>query len=163
MLVTNHALLLTELTRPVGLLGDDRRPLLLVCDEAHQLETYAVNALSAEVTRRALRYADRLDPHVEELSDNFYAAVVTRYAKAGSDEMIPAADVIEEGYDLVLALRDLASDYWRSSQPPTNPIDAADYAVATRLRNLADRVKTIAEPTAPGCVRHVTHLAGWSG
>lgn len=160
VLVTNHALLLTELTRPVGLLTQDKRPLLLVCDEAHQLESYAVNALSAEITPRALRYAERLDPHVEKLSAVFLNTITQCYVRTDSDQMIPDADRIEEGLDLVLALRDLASDYWQGSLPPTNAADAIDYAVATRLRGLADRVKTLAEPTAAGCVRHVTQLNG---
>ena len=160
VLVANHALLLTELTRPVGLLARDSRALLLVCDEAHQLESYAVNALSAEVTRRALRYADRLDPHVEDLSEAFFAVVNARYAKANSDQAIPEGDLIEAGIDLSLALRDVAGDYWHGSAPPMSPADAADYAVATRLRSLAERVKAVSTPTAPGYVRHVVHLNG---
>ena len=159
VLVTNHALLLTDLTLPLGLLeGDGDRPLLLVCDEAHQLESYAVAARSADVTRRALRWAEELAPDLTVLGDEFTQAVAGQYVELHSDRVIPAGDAILEGADLVAALRDLASDFWSSSQPPTDPADAERYAHASRLRNLAQRVKDVSAPTQAGYVRHVAHL-----
>jgi ATP-dependent DNA helicase DinG len=159
VLVTNHALLLSDLTRPLGLLeGAGDRPLLLVCDEAHQLESYAVAARSADVTRRALRWAEELAPDLAALGDEFTHAVVGRYVEPHSDRVIPAEEVIVEGADLVAALRDLASDFWSGSQPPTDPADAERYAHAVRLRNLAQRVKDVSDPTQAGYVRHVAHL-----
>ena len=159
VLVTNHALLLTDLTLPLGLLeGDGDRPLLLVCDEAHQLESYAVAARSADVTRRALRWAEELAPDLTVLGDEFTQAVAGQYVELHSDRVIPAGDAILEGADLVAALRDLASDFWSSSQPPTDPADAERYAHAIRLRNLAQRVKDVSAPTQAGYVRHVAHL-----
>lgn len=159
VLVTNHALLLTDLTRPLGLLeGAGDRPLLLVCDEAHQLESYAVAARSADVTRRALRWAEELAPDLIALGDEFTQAVAGQYVELHSDRVIPAGDAILEGADLVTALRDLASDFWSGSQPPTDPADAERYAHAVRLRNLAQRVKDVSDPTQAGCVRHVAHL-----
>ena len=159
VLVTNHALLLTDLTRPLGLLeGAGDRPLLLVCDEAHQLESYAVTARSADVTRRALRWAEELAPDLIALGDEFTQAVAGQYVEWHSDRVIPAGDAILEGADLVTALRDLASDFWSGSQPPSDPADAERYAHAVRLRNLAQRVKDVSVPTQAGCVRHVAHL-----
>ena len=159
VLVTNHALLLTDLTRPLGLLeGAGDRPLLLVCDEAHQLESYAVAARSADVTRRALRWAEELAPDLIALGDEFTQAVAGQYVELHSDRVIPAGDAILEGADLVAALRDLASDFWSGSQPPSDPADAERYAHAVRLRNLAQRVKDVSDPTQAGCVRHVAHL-----
>jgi ATP-dependent DNA helicase DinG len=159
VLVTNHALLLTDLTRPLGLLeGAGDRPLLLVCDEAHQLESYAVAARSADVTRRALRWAEELAPDLATLGDEFTQAVAGQYVEWHSDRVIPAGDAILEGADLVAALRDLASDFWSSSQPPSDPADAERYAHAVRLRNLAQRVKDVSDPTQAGYVRHVAHL-----
>ena len=159
VLVANHALLLADLTLPLGLLaGHDDRPQLLVCDEAHQLESYAVAARSADVTRRALRWAEGLGPGLAEGNDAFMAAVVRRYGAAASDRMIPPEHPIPEGSELVAALRELASLYWSSKEPPTDPQHAERYAHAVRLRNLAQRVKSVSEPTEAGYVRHVAHL-----
>ena len=159
VLVANHALLLTDLIMPLGLLdGDGDRPLLLVCDEAHQLESYAVAARSVDVTRRALRWAEELAPDLAALADEFTQAVAQQYARLHSDVAIPAEQHIVEGVDLVATLRDVASDYWSSAQPPTDPADAERYATAIRLRNLAQRVKDVSDPTQAGYVRHVAHL-----
>jgi ATP-dependent DNA helicase DinG len=159
VLITNHALLLTDLALPLGLLdGDGDRPLLLVCDEAHQLESYAVAARSADVTRRALRWAEELAPDLAAFGDEFTQAVARRYVELHSDRVIPAEQAIVEGADLVAALRDLASEHWSGAQPPTDPADAERYGNAIRLRNLAQRVKDVSDPTQAGYVRHVAHL-----
>lgn len=159
VLVANHALLLADLTLPLGLLaGNGDRPRLLVCDEAHQLESYAVAARSADVTRGALRWADGLAPALAACSDEFMQAVGRRYAAPASDCMIPPTHPIPEGRGLVDALRELARLCWSGAEPPTDPVDAERYAHASRLRNLAQRVKDVSDPTQAGCVRHVAQL-----
>jgi len=102
-------LLLLELQRPLGVPAqEDRRPLALVCDEAQQLEAYAVTAIAAELTPRALRYAEHLDPQLAALSVEFWRDLA-RHARSGADVALapnllrayrPDLTLLEQGADL---------------------------------------------------------------
>jgi ATP-dependent DNA helicase DinG len=156
VVVTNHAMLLQHVAMPqAGILPE--APVCVV-DEAHQLETYAVGAYSEEITEHSFRgpagsLAGEGKRFVAEL------AKASGYGDKTPDGLIHAQYTFEEGLALALALRELASSIaaaYTDDLEEAARREAKATAEREQVRNLADRVQRLAEPTPRGFVRHVT-------
>jgi ATP-dependent DNA helicase DinG len=160
VVIANHALLMVDLQVPGLILpglgepdSSGGRPTLLVCDEAHQLAAYAINALSVELTFRSYERAEHLCPSVTNAGRAFMAALAP-YAEMGADRAIPAGTEFQEGHALAELLTKRARSLWSSGQPHSGE-EAKAYVAAQRLRALAEKTLRLAKPTEPGHVRHI--------
>lgn len=151
VLVTNHAMLCQHLRS--GHVLPTEHPLLIV-DEAHQLEQYAVNAYSHEVTARSFGrgVARALELQAEAFLAQFCAGV-----GEGGDVLVHPAAEYATGLELAAALRGEAErimpeeGFHRVEQLANNARAENERAA---LRALADRIEVLALPTPEGMVRH---------
>lgn len=160
VIVCNHALLCQHLLHgDAGILANEAQ--VLIVDEAHQLEGYAINAQSQELTARSFAgpaegFADMGAAFMDLLSEAAQGK--------GDDRLIPADKRLALGDKLADLLLEvdvqdaLTSDreLWALVGGDDDAEQAAREALLERLGNLAIRVRALARPTERGYVRHVT-------
>jgi len=174
VVVCNHALLVQYL----ALQGQGKflpPASILIVDEAHQLETYAISAQSVDLSENAFQ-----GPMVifqEEGRKFLHTLAEDKLVGKVDDAAIPSRWGFPEGEDLADAIL---------STPPTGLLHPADElqstfadmdeantpkgdhempqeeheAILARLANLAIRVRTLARPTERGWVRHIMRRNG---
>jgi len=168
VVVTNHALLCQHLMLPFA----ELLPEVPVCivDEAHQLEGYAIGCQSIEVSPWSFRRAAK--PFAQQGQEFLQALAGDRLRDNGdSDVLIPPQACYEEGLTLAEALSEASREIAeqgefelaiaRGSNGSSYDHDLAQAeADAKEMRNLAQRIRVLAEPTPEGYVRHVTRRKG---
>lgn len=159
VIVCNHALLCQHLLHgDAGLLANDAK--ILVVDEAHQLESYAVNAQSVELTARS--FAGPAEP-LAPIGAAFLAALADGAQGRDEDATIPPDRHFQLGEELAESI--LSIDVREAMARDDEMFDllngsddddqAAYEAMMERLGSLAIRVRALARPTERGYVRHV--------
>ena len=161
VVVTNHAQLCTQIEHPYASILP-AAPVLIV-DEAHQLESYAVNAYSLQVSAAAFRgslAALRSD------ADAWLAEIAAgRMAGRGreQDALIEPQVTFDSGQGLAERIEALLTVI-EPERALTDEAQARNNARHDQLRQeikgLAERVRALSEPTPAGCVRHVTRYEG---
>lgn len=153
IVVTNHALLCAQAAnRQIKILPD--RPILVV-DEAHQLEHYAIGSLAARVSAYSFRgpadiFAAEGRAFLDDLAEG-------RLSADRGDALIEPVLEYQQGIALVNALQDQAMSYAEQDAENNESSEKIMEARAARatLLSLAERVRQVASPTPPGWVRHV--------
>jgi ATP-dependent DNA helicase DinG len=168
VVITNHALLCLHQQHPEG----NILPITdtLVVDEAHQLEGYAVNVQSVELTPFALRDAAELVGEGLQASgvENeagaipftaqataFFRDLAERLRENETQAGIRHDVAYERAAQLAKTLSDAAEKLWRGDNTPENEEEQRQANKAKRLRNLAAKFLVLAGPTPDGAVRHI--------
>lgn len=155
VVVTNHALLCQHLLYPEAELLP-AAPVLIV-DEAHQLESYAVGIRSDEISPWSFRGPAK-ELHTE--AGEALEALATQMLNGlTQDAMVHPQIVWGPGMALAGRLVDLAADL--EPEPALDRYEAARNeakcaALRQELVNLSDRLIRFSRPTPDGVVRHVT-------
>jgi len=161
IIVTNHALLCVQIANPAARILP--HCLALVVDEAHQLEDYAINAFSSQVSSYAFRRGPAADFAKE--GQSFLAELAEgRLDGQREDVLIEPTLEYDSGQALAERLREQAGllpknddeEGWDSDGDDRDETVAMQRRADRRhLRDLADRVQVLASPTPPGAVRHI--------
>ena len=153
VVVTNHAQLCQHLLLPMAQILPSDAPVLIV-DEAHQLESYAVNADSVEVTPHAFRLSAA---KLKEDATRWLQSLVP--AGTRDDTLILAES--EYSHDLGQALLDLADyvnpgeiDDLGALEEDQQELYMHRLAEAKQIQRLAESAQKLADPTGEGFVRH---------
>lgn len=148
VIVTNHALLCQHLAQPQARMLP-QAPVVVV-DEAHQLESYAVGAQSVEVSTFSFRGL-RLDP------PTLGAQWLQRLAQGHNedDALIEPLLPIAEGEQLAAAIRSAKDALGAKMDAKPGRTEAQAQAAQRKRENLAANVELLSRPTLPGMVRHI--------
>jgi len=157
VVVTNHAQLCMQIEHPYAAILP-AAPVLIV-DEAHQLESYAVNAYSLNVSPLAFRgplAALRADAEAW-LGEIAAGRLVGRGRE--QDALIEPQVTFDSGQALAERIEAVLTVI-RPEPANSDEAQARNNARHDQLRQeikgLAERVRVLSEPTPAGCVRHIT-------
>lgn len=159
VIVTNHAQLITQLVTPYAeiMLQEGERPVLVI-DEAHQLESYAVNAISAEFS--AFSFRGPLAPLAKQAAKVILQiARDQKMTKKDRDKAVGRKALFEE----LLALADVVEALGLGLEPDiTDDLNELEREKAkvqqqkATILNLANNMRLFAMPQNPSIwVRHI--------
>ncbi len=156
VIVTNHALLCQQtLISEARILPDAN---VLVIDEAHQLEAYAVNADSIEIKLSMFR--GPAAPLAQQ-AEAFLEAAGERL-RGAQEVLIPTPWTFPEGEELAGELSQRAYELVHEIENQQLPPEAQQslLAQATQVKNLELKIRMFSESTRPEYVRHVRRTEG---
>lgn len=157
IVITNHMLLAMHQMYPgAGILPDAD---VVIVDEAHQLPSYARNALQFELhpkrlersINRLTKYADTTDAQAH--ADDLTLALARLQGSEEFQAPIAAHVEIPSGLALAETLAEMAETIWPDGQMPNCADERRQSNAANRARTLAANVKALSSPTQPGFVR----------
>ena len=160
VVVTNHAQLCMQIEHPYAAILP-AAPVLIV-DEAHQLESYAVNAYSLHVSAAAFRgplgaLRGDAEAWLAEIADRRLLgrgreqdALIEPQTTFGSGQ------ALAERIEAVLTVIEPERATTDEAQARAN---ARHDQLRQEIKGLAERVRALSEVTPAGCVRHVTRQA----
>ena len=157
VVVANHALLCQQLRRPYAQILPEAG--VLIVDEAHQLESYAMTCESLEVSPWAFR--GPAAPWVQQGNDLLKDLASGRLDNGSSDVLIDPRAVYDEGLALAAELSEAAGGLTAQVSTALDPSQASDMqADSVQLLGLAERVEALSSETPSGHVRHVATRRG---
>jgi ATP-dependent DNA helicase DinG len=162
VIICNHALLiLNELYPQANILPSCQ---VMVVDEAHKLADYARNALGQEFTQKGIgRVVDMArDILGSEAADadhylQLFWSEVSVYLAGSNDRQVGIKhdQEFEQGQRLATALHELADSIWHPEDTPEDDEAIRRNKKANKVRNMADNIHIMSEPTAPNHVRWI--------
>lgn len=161
ILITNHMLLaLHQLYPGAGILP---RVDAIIVDEAHQFPQYVQNAIGVELRLPSIeKRIEKYGRHGDQSAIDDAIATLRQFNGEVSGLIPHDAEYqvsigkdarLENGFHLADSIEDLADTVWPEDELPDGKEDKAKQNAATRLRNLATQIRTIASATRPGSVR----------
>ncbi len=160
IVVTNHALLCMHAAYPEAEVLP-QAPVLIV-DEAHQLEAYAVNSQSAELSPFAFR-GPASDLRGE--GEQFLSRLAGVGDSSADETLIHPLAEYRQGLELAEAIEGRAAAIEPVEAPWDAPVErqrtaAKNAALQAELVSLAKRLRQLSSPTQPGSVRHAMQRNG---
>jgi len=158
VVVTNHMLLCLHLLHPEAQILPTAD--VLVIDEAHQLEGYAINVASVELTPFSFRKLDD-DRRIsgQAFLNDLALRIEGKPSPRGEGKETQAGITHDleypDGTALAEGLQDDADEIWRDDELPANEEEQALANKAEALRTLAEKIEMLALSTPDGAVRHV--------
>lgn len=152
VIVINHALLAVDLFK-TEILPDASA---YIVDEAHKLPGYLRSALASEIAVKGLDLlAARTEKHERCLSiprilvQEFWAEVENESEEEG---YIQPSTVINAGSSLAAEMIRIANILFTEEDEPRNDEEAADAALAARIRSMADNIQDVSgQPSSTEC------------